>query len=87
MVVSVYDAGAALGVYAQGLPLAPNAANQNSAQFFPFSGNVSENGLRFPWGPSNYLFVLRPDGSMVGQLDSTNEKGHFDLSIVLDRLE
>jgi hypothetical protein len=28
-----------------------------------------------------------PDGSLLGELDSTNSRGHFNLSISLDRIE
>ena len=36
---------------------------------------------------AKYTFVLMPDGSMSGQLDTTNTRGHFNFSIVLDRIE
>jgi hypothetical protein len=28
-----------------------------------------------------------PDGSMFGELDTTNSRGHFNFSITLDRIE
>jgi hypothetical protein len=39
------------------------------------------------WGQSKYTFRLMPDGSMLGELDSTNSRGHFNLSISFDRIE
>jgi class 3 adenylate cyclase len=87
VVESVDDAGTAIGVYAQGVPLLPNEATQNSARFVPFAATVTDKGLHFVWGTSKYTFLLMPDGSMWGQLDSTNGRGHFDLSIVLQRIE
>jgi hypothetical protein len=87
IVESIDDTGTALGFYAHSVPQVTNAATENSARFVPFAASVSEKGLRFTWRQSKYLFVLMPDGSMQGQLDTTNEKGHFDLSIILNRIE
>jgi hypothetical protein len=87
VVERVDDDGTAVGVYAHGVPLVPNEATQNSAHFVPFAARLTDKGLHFPWGPSSYTFLLRPDGSMWGRLDSNNERGHFDLSIVLQRIE
>jgi hypothetical protein len=87
VVESIDEAGTAIGVYAQGVPLNPNAVTQNSARFVPFAAIVSDKGLHFAWDRSNYNFLLMPDGSLWGQLDSNNERGHFDLSIVLNRIE
>ena len=87
IVESIDDAGTALGFYAHGVPLVTNETTQNSARFVPFAATVSDKGLHFVWGQSKYTFMLMPDGSMWGQQDATNEKGHFDLSIVLDRIE
>jgi class 3 adenylate cyclase len=86
IVESIDETGTALGVYAHGLPLAPNG-NQNPARFVPFAGTISEKGLRFTWGPSTYTFMLMPDGSMWGQWDVTTEARHFDLAITLQRVE
>jgi class 3 adenylate cyclase len=87
VVESVDDAGTAIGIYAHSVPLVPNEATQNSARFVPFAATVSDKGLHFVWGPSTYTFLLMPDGSMWGRLDSNNERGHFDLSIVLQRID
>ncbi len=87
IVESIDGAGTAIGVYAHGVPLNPNAATENSARFVPFAAIVTDKGLHFAWGRSTYNFLLMPDGSMWGQLDSNNERGHFDLSIVLQRVE
>jgi class 3 adenylate cyclase len=87
VVERVEDDGTAVGVYAQGLPLAPKEANQNTARFVPFAATVNDKGLHFTWGRSSYTFLLMPDGSMWGRQDSNNERGHFDLSIVLQRIE
>jgi hypothetical protein len=87
IVESIDETGTALGFYAHSVPLVTNAVTENSARFVPFAATVSEKGLRFTWRQGKYLFVLMPDGSMQGQLDATNEKGHFDLSIVLNRIE
>jgi adenylate cyclase len=87
VVERVDDDGTAVGVYAHGVPLVPNEATQNSAHFVPFAARLTDKGLHFPWGPSSYTFLLMPDGSMWGRLDSNNERGHFDLSIVLQRIE
>jgi class 3 adenylate cyclase len=87
VVESIDEAGTAIGVYAQGVPLNPNAVTQNSARFVPFAAIVNDKGLHFAWDRSNYNFLLMPDGSLWGQLDSNNERGHFDLSIVLNRIE
>jgi class 3 adenylate cyclase len=87
IVESIDDAGTALGFYAHSVPLLPNAVTQNSARFVPFASTVTENGLHFVWGQAKYTFRLMPDGSMFGELDTTNQRGHFDFSIVLDRIE
>jgi len=87
VVESVDDAGTAIGIYAHGVPLVPNAATQNSARFVPFAATVTDKGLHFVWGASTYTFLLMPDGSMWGHLEATNERGHFDLSILLQRIE
>ncbi|HEY1540956.1 MAG TPA: adenylate/guanylate cyclase domain-containing protein [Xanthobacteraceae bacterium] len=87
IVESIDEAGTAIGVYAHGVPLNPNAITQNSARFVPFAATVTDKGLHFAWGRSNYNFLLMPDGSLWGQLDSNNERGHFELSIVLQRVE
>ncbi len=87
VVESIDEFGTAIGVYAHGVPLVPNAVTQNSARFVPFAATVTDKGLHFAWGPSKYNFLLMPDGSMWGQLDSNNERGHFDLSVVLRRVE
>jgi class 3 adenylate cyclase len=87
VVERVEDDGTAVGIYAHGLPLAPNEATQNSARFVPFAATVNDKGLHFTWGRSSYTFLLMPDGSMWGRLDSNNERGHFDLSIVMQRIE
>jgi hypothetical protein len=88
IVESIDESGTALGFFAQGVPLVPNAVTQNSARFTPFAAAVNENGLHFVWGQSKYTFRLRPDGgAMFGELDTTNSRGHFNFSIVLDRIE
>jgi adenylate cyclase len=87
VVERVEDDGTAVGIYAHGLPLAPTEATQNSARFVPFAAMINDKGLHFAWGRSSYTFLLMPDGSIWGRLDSNNERGHFDLSIVLQRVE
>jgi class 3 adenylate cyclase len=87
IVESIDDAGTALGFYAQSVPLVTNAVTQNSARFVPFASTVTENGLHFVWGQAKYTFRLMPDGSMFGELDTTNQRGHFNFSVVLDRIE
>jgi class 3 adenylate cyclase len=87
VVESVDGAGTAVGIYAHGVPLASNAATEKSARFVPFAATITDKGLHFAWASTNYTFRLMPDGSMWGQLDSTNERGHFNLSILLQRIE
>ncbi len=87
IVESIDDSGTALGFYAHGVPLVPNAVTQDSARFTPFAATVTENGLHFVWGPSKYTFRLMPDGSLFGELDTTNSRGHFNFSMTLDRIE
>jgi class 3 adenylate cyclase len=87
IVESIDETGTALGYYAHGVPLVTNATTQNTARFVPFAATLDDKGLHFAWNQSKYTFMLMPDGSMFGQLDATNEKGHFDLSIVLNRIE
>ena len=87
IVESIDETGTALGFYAQGVPLVTNEATQNSARFTPFASTVTDRGLHFVWGQSKYTFRLMPDGSMLGELDSTNSRGHFNLSISFDRIE
>ena len=87
VVERVEDDGTAVGIYANGVPLAPNEATQDSARFVPFAATVNDKGLHFTWRSSSYTFLLMPDGSMWGRQDSNNERGHFDLSIVLQRVE
>jgi adenylate cyclase len=87
IVESIDQIGTARGVYAHGLPLAPNA-NQNPPRFVRFAGNITDKGLRFTWGPSTYTFMLASDGAMWGQWDVTNNNNqHFDLAITLNRIE
>jgi adenylate cyclase len=87
VVERVEDDGTTVGIYANGVPLAPNETTQDSARFVPFAATVNDKGLHFTWGPSSYTFLLMPDGSMWGRLASNNARGHFDLSIVLQRIE
>ncbi|HEY4918943.1 MAG TPA: adenylate/guanylate cyclase domain-containing protein [Xanthobacteraceae bacterium] len=87
VVESVDDAATAIGIYAHGVPLVTNETTQNSARFVPFAATITDKGLHFVWGPSTYTFLLMPDGSMFGHLESTTERGHFDLSILLQRIE
>ncbi len=86
IVESIDQIGTARGVYAHGLPLAPNA-NQNPPRFTRFAGNITDKGLRFTWGPSTYTFMLAPDGAMWGQWDVSTENRHLDLAITLNRIE
>jgi adenylate cyclase len=88
IVESVDDSGTALGFYAHSVPLVPNPTTQTSARFIPFAATLTDAGLHFVWRQSKYTFHLRPDGrAMFGEVDSTNSRGHFNLSIVLDRIE
>ena len=88
IVESIDESGTALGFFAHSALLVPNPLSQNSARFTPFAATVNENGLHFVWGQSKYTFHLRPDGgAMFGELDTTNPRGHFNYSIVLDRIE
>jgi class 3 adenylate cyclase len=87
IVESIDEAGTALGFYAQGVPLVTNEVTQSSARFTPFASAVTDKGLHFVWGQAKYTFRLMPDGSMFGELDTTNSRGHFNLSITLDRIE
>ena len=87
IVESIDESGTALGFYAQGVPLVPNEVTQNSARFTPFASTVTDKGLHFVWGQAKYTFRVMPDGSMFGELDTTNSRGHFNLSITLDRIE
>src|SRR5215469_1340859 len=48
---------------------------------------VYANGLRFTLGPSNYTFMLAPDGTMSGRWDVATPTGQFDLAITLNRIE
>jgi class 3 adenylate cyclase len=87
IVESIDESGTALGFYAHSVPLVTNEVTQNSARFTPFASTVTDKGLHFVWGQSKYTFRLMPDGSMFGELDTTNSRGHFDFSITLDRIE
>jgi class 3 adenylate cyclase len=87
IIESIEQGGIAIGVYAQGVPLTPNAATQNTARSVPFAATITDKGLHFALDRSAYNFRLMPDGSLWGQLDSNNRSGHFDLSIVLNRVE
>jgi class 3 adenylate cyclase len=87
IVASIDESGTALGFYAHGVPLVTNEVTQSSARFTPFASMVTDKGLHFVWGQSKYTFRLMPDGSMLGELDSTNSRGHFNLSMTLDRIE
>jgi hypothetical protein len=87
IVESIDESGTALGFYAHSVPLIPNAVTQSSARFTPFASAVTDRGLHFVWGQSKYTFRLMPDGSMFGELDTTNSRGHFNFSITLDRIE
>ena len=88
IVESIDESGTALGFYAHSVPLVTNPVTQNSARFIPFAATLTESGLHFVWRQSTYTFHLRPDGrAMFGELDTTNPRGHFNFSIVLDRIE
>ena len=87
IVESIDESGTALGFYAHSVPLVPNEVTQNSARFTPFASTVTDKGLHFVWGQSKYTFRLMPDGSMFGELDTTNSRGHFNFSMTLDRIE
>ena len=87
IVESIDESGTALGFYAHGVPLVPNEVTQNSARFTPFASTLTDKGLHFVWGQAKYTFRLMPDGSMFGELDTTNSRGHFNFSITLDRIE
>jgi adenylate cyclase len=87
IVESIDESGTALGFYAHGVPLVTNEVTANSAKFVPFASTVTDQGLHFVWGQAKYTFRLMPDGSMFGELDTTNSRGHFNLSITLDRIE
>jgi class 3 adenylate cyclase len=87
VVESVDEAGTAIGIYAHGVPSTTNAVTEKSARFVPFAATINDKGLHFVWGASNYTFRPMPDGSMWGQLDATNERGHVNLSILLQRIE
>jgi len=87
IVESIDESGTALGFYAHSVPLMPNEVTQNSARFVPFASSVTDKGLHFVWGQAKYTFRLMPDGSMFGELDTTNSRGHFNFSITLDRIE
>jgi class 3 adenylate cyclase len=87
IVESIDESGTALGFYAHSDPAVPNTVTQNSARFVPFASTVTDNGLHFVWGQAKYTFRLMPDGSMFGELDTTNSRGHFNFSIALDRIE
>ena len=87
IVESVDETGTALGFYAHSVPLVPNAVTQNSARFVPFASTITDKGLHFVWGQAKYTFRVMPDGSMFGEVDTTNSRGHFNFSITLDRIE
>ncbi len=87
IVESIDESGTALGFYAHGVPLVPNEVTANSARFTPFAATITDSGLHFVWGQAKYTFRLMPDGSMLGELDNTNSRGHFNLSMTLDRIE
>jgi len=87
VVESVDEAGTVVGIYAHGVPLVTNPVTEKSARFVPFAATITDQGLHFTWASSKYTFRLMPDGSMWGQVDSNNERGHFDLSILLQRIE
>jgi hypothetical protein len=84
---SIDEAGTALGVYGQGLPLVANAANQASARFFSFVGTMSDQGMSFAWGSSHFTFRLMADGLLWGRREIANEQRRFDLTITLERIE
>jgi hypothetical protein len=87
IVESIDEGGTVLGFYGHSVPLVPNEVTQNSARFTPFAATLTEQGLHFVWRQSKYTFRMMPDGSMLGELDSTNSRGHFNLSLSLDRIE
>ena len=87
IVESIDESGTVLGFYGHSVPLVPNEVTLNTARFTPFAATLTEHGLHFVWRTSKYTFRLMPDGSMLGELDSTNSRGHFNLSMALDRIE
>jgi class 3 adenylate cyclase len=87
IVESIDESGTALGFFAHSVPLVPNAVTQDTARFTPFASTVTDAGLHFVWRQSKYTFRLMPDGSMMGELDTTNSRGQVNLSITLDRIE
>ena len=87
IVESIDESGTVLGFYGHSVPLVANEVTQNTARFTPFAATLTEQGLHFVWRQSKYTFRMMPDGSMLGELDSTNTRGHFNLSLSLDRIE
>jgi len=87
IVESIDESGTVLGFYGHSVPLVPNEVTLNTARFTPFAATLTEHGLHFVWRTSKYTFRLMPDGSMFGELDTTNSRGHFNRSITLDRIE
>jgi adenylate cyclase len=87
IVESIDEAGTALGVYAQGLPLVTNTANQASARFFSFVGAMSDKGMSFGWGQSTFTFRLMPDSLLWGRREIANDQRRFELTITLERIE
>jgi adenylate cyclase len=87
IVESIDEAGTALGIYGQGLPLVVNAANQAPGRFFSFVGAMSDKGLSFAWGSSHFTFRLMPDGVLWGRREFANDQRRFEMAITLERIE
>jgi class 3 adenylate cyclase len=68
LVTHIDDLGTAIGVFAHGPPN-PNTYDQNPANYWSFTGTITDNDLKFdsPGGGWKYTFKIRADEIMEGR--------------------
>jgi hypothetical protein len=76
----------ATGLYAIGPP-GPQTATQNPAAFITFSGQMTDDGLRFAWGPVTYTFKRLPADRLWGHNQGEIAQRHVENTIIIDRIK
>jgi TIR domain-containing protein len=75
----------ATGIYAMGPP-GPQAPVQNPPAFTTFSGQVTDEGLKFAWGSITYTFKRLPGEKIWGHLEGEVNQQHVENTIIVDRI-
>jgi TIR domain len=84
IIEDIDENGKATGIYAMGPP-GPRTV-QNPAAFTTFSGQVSDEGLKFAWGSVTYTFKRLPGEKMWGHFQGEVDQRHLENTIIVDRI-